>query len=229
MLLQLDQTLTLALNGSQSLYLDSLAWTATHTSTWFPLMLLLLYLIIRNNDLVGVCGTVLAIGLCVLIADQVASTLFKPMVGRFRPTNDPFIMYAIDVVNDYRGGRYGFFSSHAANTMAVATFLALVVRERTLTLWLYSWALVNCWTRVYLGVHYIGDLTVGTLWGLFTGWMVYRLWLRYCPGIAERRKRYTELANFTPGGYSIGSVHLLISGIALSYLYIAFVGLYAVS
>lgn len=229
MFTQLDETLTLALNGSDSLYIDSLAWTATHTSTWIPLIFLLLYLIIRNNDLVGVCGTILAIGLCILLADQVASTIFKPLVARFRPTNNPFIMYALDVVNDYRGGRYGFFSSHAANTMAVATFLTLMIRNRTLTVWLYSWALLNCWTRVYLGVHYVGDLTAGTLWGLFIGWIIYKLWLRYCPGISERSKRYTGQGNMTSGGYTIGSVHLLISGILLTYLYIAFVSLYAIA
>ena len=57
----------------------------------------------------GICGTILALILCVTLADQVASTIFKPMVGRFRPTQDPFIMYAVDVVNGYRGGKYGFF------------------------------------------------------------------------------------------------------------------------
>lgn len=226
MITQLDQTLTLALNGSHSLYVDTLAWTATQTSTWLPLCLLLLYLIIRNNDLAGVCGTVLALGLCILLADQMASTVFKPLVGRYRPTQDPLLMYAMDVVNGYRGGRYGFFSSHAANTMAVATFLSLMIKERTLTCWLYSWALLNCWTRVYLGVHYVGDLLAGTLWGIFVGWFVFKLWLRWCPGIGERRKRYTGLANFTQGGFSIGSVHLLISGLAVTYLGMSFISLF---
>ena len=119
-----------------------------------PLSILLFYLIIRNNDLPGIGGTPLALGLCILLADQMASTVFKPWVGRFRPTNDPSLMYAVDVVNGYRGGKFGFFSSHAANTMAIATFLSLLVRQKSLSLWLYSWALLNCWTRVYLGVHY---------------------------------------------------------------------------
>ena len=221
MLLQLDQQLTLWLNGSQSLYLDQLAWTATQTATWIPLSILLFYLIIRNNDLPGIGGTLLALGLCILLADQMASTVFKPWVGRFRPTNDPSLMYAVDVVNGYRGGKFGFFSSHAANTMAIATFLSLLVRQKSLSLWLYSWALLNCWTRVYLGVHYIGDLLTGTLWGLFVGWVVFKLWLRYCPGVSLRRERNALRMQFTAGGYSLGSVHLLIAGIALSYLFIA--------
>lgn len=206
-------------------FFDYLALISTSTVTWIPLLLLLLYLIIRNNDLRGICGTMLALIVCVLLADQVASTIFKPMVGRFRPTQDPYIMYMVDVVNGYRGGKYGFFSSHAANTMAIATFLSLMVRDRTLTIWLYSWALLNCWTRVYLGVHYIGDLTVGTLWGITVGYMVYKLWLRYCPGVEARRLRYAIRPNFTSGGFSIGSTHLLISGIAATYVAIVCIAL----
>lgn len=223
---QLDQTLTLALNGSQSLFIDYLSLISTSTITWIPLMLLLLYLIIRNNDLMGICGTILALILCVTLADQVASTIFKPIVGRFRPTQDPFIMYAVDVVNGYRGGKYGFFSSHAANTMAIATFLSLMVRNRTLTIWLYSWALLNCWTRVYLGVHYVGDLTVGTIWGLIVGSTIYKLWKRYCPGVETRRQRNALRPNFTKGGFSIGSTHLLISCIAATYVVIVCIAMY---
>lgn len=220
LILQFDQSLTLALNGSHSLFADSLAVTATQTIIWLPLILLLLYLIIRNNDLFGILGTVLALSLCILIADQVASSIFKPLVCRFRPTQDPHIMYLLDVVNGYRGGRYGFFSSHAANTMAVATFLSLMVRHRALTIWLYSWAFVNCWTRVYLGVHYVGDLLVGTLWGVLVGWTIYKVWMRYCPGVKVRFARNASRVNFTAGGFSVGSVHLLVSGLAVTYLYI---------
>lgn len=166
-MLELDQQLTLFLNGSESLYLDRLALTATHTLTWLPAGVVLLYVLIRNNTLRGVVATVLGLAFCILVADQVASGVCKPLFARFRPTNDPMLMYVVDVADGYRGGRYGFFSSHAANTMAVATFIHLLVRSRSLAFWMYSWALLNCWTRAYLGVHYVGDLLAGTLWGLF--------------------------------------------------------------
>lgn len=221
-MLKIDEFLTLALNGSHSLYIDGLAWTITQTVTWLPVGLLLLYVLIRNNDLRGVCLAVAGIALCILLADQVASSLFKPLVARWRPSNDPYIMYTVDIVNGYRGGRYGFFSSHAANTMAVATYVSLLVRFRPLTLWLYSWALLNCWSRVYLGVHYMGDLAAGTLWGILVGWAVCKLSLRYFPTFASRRKSFATRPNFSQGGYSIGSLHLLIAGLGVSYLYIAF-------
>ena len=140
----IDQTLTLLLNGSQSLFLDGLAWTATQTSTWIPLMFVLLYVVIQGNDLRGLFYIIIGGALCILLADQVASTLCKPWVARWRPTHDPFIMYAIDIVNGYRGGNYGFFSSHAANTMSIATFFAFVFRNKQLNYWLFSWVLLNC-------------------------------------------------------------------------------------
>ena len=148
MFTHIDQILTLWLNGSHSLYVDGIAWAATHTVTWIPTMIVLVYVIVRNNNLSGMATVILSLGLCILLADQVASTICKPLVARFRPTNDPFIMYSVDVVNAYRGGNYGFFSSHAANTTAVATFLSLIIRHRPLTWCVYSWALLNCWTRV---------------------------------------------------------------------------------
>ena len=222
----LDQALTLWLNGSHSLFADGIAWTATQTLTWVPAMLLVVYVIIRNNNLTGIAVTLLSIALCIVLADQVASTVFKPLVARYRPSNDPFIMYAVDVVHGYRGGRYGFFSSHAANTMAAATYLTLCIRHRALGWWLYAWALLNCWTRVYLGVHYVGDLLVGTLWGLCVGWSVYKLSRRSFPQLADYDARYAHRAGFTPTGYSVQSAWLIISGLAATYIFVLFCALF---
>ena len=222
----LDQALTLWLNGSHSLFADGIAWTATQTLTWVPAMLLVVYVIIRNNNLTGIAVTLLSIALCIVLADQVASTVFKPLVARYRPSNDPFIMYAVDVVHGYRGGRYGFFSSHAANTMAAATYLTLCIRHRALGWWLYAWALLNCWTRVYLGVHYVGDLLVGTRWGLCVGWSVYKLSRRFFPQLADYDARYAHRAGFTPTGYSVQSAWLIISGLAATYIFVLFCALF---
>lgn len=224
----LDQTITLFLNGSQSLFLDGLAVTATQTAVWLPLALLLLYVVVRHNDLPAVAGIVLCLALAILLADQMASSVCKPLFERFRPTQNPDIMYQVDVVNGYRGGRYGFFSSHAANTMAVATFVSLLVRRRALALWLGSWVALNCWTRVYLGVHYVGDLLTGLLWGLLVGAVVYLLWVRFRPASVKARIAFTSARPglYTAGGYAQSAVHLLIGGLALTYLYILFRALF---
>ena len=104
----MDQAITLLLNGSSSLYLDGIAWTATQTTTWLPLAIVLLYVVIQANDLRGILRIIICISLCIALADQVASSVFKPLVARWRPTHDPYIMYMVDIVRGYRGGNYGF-------------------------------------------------------------------------------------------------------------------------
>lgn len=177
-LISIDKAATLAINGSSSLYLDSFAVLVSSTWVWLPLALVLFYAIIRSNTLLGILLAVSAIALCILLADQGASTVCKPLFHRFRPTQDPSIMYEIDVVNGYRSGLYGFISSHAANTFAVAVFVAKMMPSRALRACLFSWALLNCWSRVYLGVHFLGDVTVGAIYGAAVGLAVFALYGR---------------------------------------------------
>lgn len=224
-MLELDRTLTLLLNGSDSAYLDGVAWIATQTATWIPLAALLLFVLYRRYSLAGFIATVAAVALCITLADQVASGIFKPWVARLRPSHDPALAGLIDTVGGYRGGLYGFFSSHAANTMAVAVFVSLVVRYRPLTAGLISWSLLNCWTRVYLGVHFVGDLTVGLLWGTTVGLLVYFIWKRYAPGVqaatpASNPSPSERNALLTASGFTFSAARLLVAGLLLSYLYV---------
>ncbi len=171
-----DTQLTLLLNGSDSLFVDNLAFYATKTTTWIPLGLLLLYVLVRTKNWKNLILVILCIALAITLADQMASGIFKPLVGRLRPSHNPELEGIIDLVNGYKGGRFGFFSSHAANTSAVAVFVSLLFRNKLFTVLICSWALLNCWTRLYLGVHYVGDITVGLLWGTFVGWFVYKIY-----------------------------------------------------
>lgn len=172
----IDTQLTLFLNGSDSEMLDAIAVTATKTSTWIPLGILLLYVLMRMKDWKNALLVILCVAIAITLADQMASGIFKPLVARLRPSHNPELQGVIDLVGDYRGGRYGFFSSHAANTCAVAVFLSLLFRKRVFTVAICSWAMVNSWTRLYLGVHYVGDIMVGLIWGALVGWMVFRLY-----------------------------------------------------
>ena len=172
----IDTRLTLFLNGSDSEMLDAIAVTATKTSTWIPLGILLLYVLMRMKNWKNALLVILCVAIAITLADQMASGIFKPLVARLRPSHNPELQGVIDLVGDYRGGRYGFFSSHAANTCAVAVFLSLLFRKRIFSIAICSWAMVNSWTRLYLGVHYVGDITVGLLWGALVGWLVFRLY-----------------------------------------------------
>lgn len=208
-----------------------MAVLTAQTMTWIPLAVVLAYVLLRHNDLVSFGETLLAIALCILLADQGASSVAKPLFMRYRPAHDPMIMYSVDIVNGYRGGLYGFFSSHASNTFAVATFVSMLIRQRCLSILLFCWALANCWSRAYLGVHYVGDLLAGTLWGLIVGYSIYHLWARFSHHSVIWLKYHTSLGqNGTPAsanplltssGYSMKSADLLSATMIVTFLYIA--------
>ncbi len=192
----IDRQLLLDINGSDSLYQDRLVRTLTNGLTWIPLYLSLFYMVMKNNDnfrrLLLVLG---GAGLCVLLAGTVDDAIVKPLVARWRPTHDPQIGILVDIVDGYRGGKYGFFSAHASNTMSIATFFCWLARSRRLSIALVIWSLVNCWTRMYLGVHFPGDILVGLIWGITVGTGVYFLYRRLT------RDMYTP-RNLNPAQYT---------------------------
>lgn len=217
-LIDFDKQLLLWINGSQSLFIDQLASTLTHALTWVPLYLSLFYLVLKNNDRVQKILLVLAAaGLCVLIAGMVDDTIVKPTVARWRPTHDPQIGLLVDVVDGYRGGNYGFFSAHASNTFSITIFFWWLVRSRLLTTSMVLWSLTNCWTRMYLGVHYPGDILVGLLWGAVTGSLVYwiykRVTRRYGTGMSFTSTHYTRT------GFMREDINIPVSILVFTLLY----------
>jgi len=179
-LIQFDKQLLLMLNGSESLFLDYLVMTLTNAKTWIPLYIALFYVVLKSNNTVkDILMVVAAAGLCVLLAGTIDDTIVKPLVARWRPGRDPEIGMLVDTVDGYRGGKYGFFSAHAANTFSIALFFSLLMRRRLFVVAMVAYSLINCWTRLYLGVHYPGDITVGLLWGASVGYGVYRLYCHY--------------------------------------------------
>lgn len=168
----LDTSLTLAINSCHSPFFDNFFYIYTQTWTWIPAILVLLVWMWRKwgvRSLYVVAG----IALCILLADQISSSLLKPLVARLRPTHNPEIADLIHTVNGYRGGRYGFVSSHAANAATFVTFTALIFRNRYYSILLSLWAFFTTYSRVYLGVHYVGDVLCGALIGVLVGMGVY--------------------------------------------------------
>ena len=222
-LISFDKIVTLAINGSSNLYLDNLALAISSTWVWLPLALVLLYVLIRSNDLSGIFLCVAALALCITLADQGASTICKPLFERFRPTQDPSMMYQVDVVNNYRSGLYGFISSHAANTFAVAVFLSRIVNYKRLRICLYSWALLNCWSRVYLGVHFFGDVLVGGCYGALIGFCISCFFHR----VQRRRERKQSLLSLPK--YDRRDVSLLSFAFILTFVFVTFLPLFTIN
>lgn len=194
-IIETDTALLLAINDLHTPFLDRIMWDASCKLTWLPLYAILIAAIILRYRSYFIQfntqtkrkekKTILRIpfwifilvgfGIAVGLSDFVSSGILKPIVCRLRPTHDPYIGNLIHIVNDYRGGEYGFPSSHAANTFAVATLFALVFRIGKKVnhpiLWnigitlLFLWASLNCYSRMYLGVHYPLDIICGALLG----------------------------------------------------------------
>ena len=166
-------------NGSNSVFLDGWMSALTSGFTWLALYASLFYLVVKNNETIGqimlVVGCALA---CVGLADIMADVIVKPLVERWRPSNDPIFKYDVSVVEGYRGTSYGFFSAHAANTFSLALFFCMLVRSRVLSVALVLWSFVNCYTRMYLGLHYPSDIVCGLLWGSVCAIGVYYFYLR---------------------------------------------------
>ena len=169
-----DTDLLLYINHCNNALLDDMMIRFSNTWTWSLLLLVVIFLVLRNRPLKEALFILLGIGLCVLFADQISSTLIKPWVARFRPTHDPEIMFQVRHIAG-RMGQYGFVSSHAANTFAIATFLSLVFRHRVTTICLIIWASIVGFSRIYLGVHFPLDVLCGGLLGVLIGLFVYYL------------------------------------------------------
>lgn len=169
-LIELDKELLLYINGFHTPWLDPAMIWITKTLFWLPLYLFLLYLIIKNykkDSWIIIIGIAMAI----LLADQITSGFMKPFFERLRPSREPSLQGLVHLVNGYTGGKYGFASSHAANTFATAIFFWLLFKNQYRWMWiLFVWAIVMTYTRIYLGVHYPGDILVGMLVGLGSGW-----------------------------------------------------------
>ena len=209
-IIDFDKYLLLALNGSDSIFWDGCMKVYTSISIWIPLILVLFYILMKNNSLKDFLLLLLFVVLVVTFTDITSSWICKPFFARWRPTNDPELMYLVDVVDNIRGGKYGFTSSHAANSFGIATFLMLLVKNRALSLSLILWAALNAFTRIYLGVHYPGDILAGAFIGVTVGWGLYRLY-RY---IIKHQKRNAHRdwisTQYTKSGYLVSDVYLFL-------------------
>ncbi|WP_341272840.1 phosphatase PAP2 family protein [Cecembia calidifontis] len=170
---QLDQELFLFLNSFHSDFLDPIMFTMTKTWPWIPMYVFFTYLIMAHYKKES-WWVFMAVGLTILFADQTASGLMKPYFERLRPCHEPLLEGMVHNYGYCGGGKFGLASSHAANSFGVATIMSLTLAFKYPWLkWLFAWAAVFSYTRIYLGVHYPGDILVGALVGILSAMAGY--------------------------------------------------------
>lgn len=175
---KLDHAFFIFLNSHHNPVLDPVMIAVSNKYFWVPAYLFLIFYLIYNYRRRGSL-MVLMIVLAVGLADSISSSLFKPYFARLRPCHDPELSEFINIVSGC-GGKFGFMSSHAANTFAMATFLTLILPPRYLKfkVVVFIWAIFVSYSRIYLGVHFPGDVLAGGLLGAIAGWSVSILFFR---------------------------------------------------
>jgi undecaprenyl-diphosphatase len=173
-ILSIDTELFIFLNGLGSETYDGLWLIITKQTSWIPFFLFLLYLIYSKLGTKNTLYLLLFVAILLVFTDQITN-LFKNSVQRLRPCNNPEINSFIRIVQSRKS--YSFFSGHAANTMAVATFLYLIFKRNFKYLWLlFLWPLIFAYSRIYLGLHYPLDIICGYLCGLILGYLMFKLY-----------------------------------------------------
>lgn len=175
----IDQSVFLFINGAHAPLADSLFWYISEGWIFIPLWAFFFYIIYRQKNTRNLITALFMAVLIIVCADQSANFV-KKSVKRYRPTHHHVIGEKVHVVNDYRGGQYGFFSSHAANTFGIAFFLFLYFKRigRRYPYLIFLWPLAVGYSRIYLGVHYPSDILFGMLDGCLWGFVFYKLFLK---------------------------------------------------
>lgn len=175
----IDSDLFLFLNGLHADWMDGVMVLITQMWVWLPLYLLLIYWTVKQYG--KRCWWIfLAVALVVLCSDQLSAHVCKPLFQRLRPCYNTDLQGLIHLPKGMAGGQYGFVSSHAANTFAVAAFLTAALRKnyKWMGIVLYLWAFISSYSRIYIGYHYPGDILCGAILGILVGlilWKVFQL------------------------------------------------------
>lgn len=168
---QLDQEWFIAINGYHSAFWDPVMVAFSDRKFWLPFYaLLVVYFVYRYRKQSILMFLVVALSL--VAADGISARFIKPYFARLRPCHDATLSETINIVAGC-GGRFGFLSSHAANTFAIAALFAFMLprRYRYFKIFLFIWAAAISYSRIYLGVHFPGDVAGGALLGILLGWL----------------------------------------------------------
>lgn len=171
MLNDLDHQLFLFLNGLHADWLDPVMTFVSSEMGWIPFYIVLLYLVFKKLGWRGLLFVVIGVAVLITCSDQLSAHVFKPVFHRLRPCHDPLIQDLVHLPNGHCGGQYGFISSHACNTFALASFITLSMKRfyKKIGWLMFIWATLVAYSRIYMGVHFPGDVLCGAAVGMMLG------------------------------------------------------------
>ncbi len=189
-----DTQIFLFLNGLHNTFFDNFMYAFSGKWIWIPFYASLLYIFIRRWKKESI-WIILAIILCIVLADQISSGIIKRLVERPRPSRAEELEGLVHIVNGYTGGRFGFVSSHAANSFGLALLSSLLFRKKAYTWCLFIWATVTAYSRIYLGVHYPFDILGGIIVGISSALFCYWLLKKFRPYLLSESSENTIQGN----------------------------------
>ncbi len=217
-LLEFDKNLLLCLNSFHSPLWDNFFLIVTTTSVWIPLYMTLAYIFIKNHNIRGI-WFIIFIAILILLCDQISSSIFKVYFERLRPSREPLLRDIVHIINHNRGGMFGFVSSHATNSFGLAMFLSLVFRNKWFNTIIFIWAIIFSYSRIYLGLHYPGDIIGGAILGLSLAGIVYAMFIHFLPRfifITHHNKR--TLKKGLSESMSINSVNIISYAVIITFV-----------
>ena len=205
----IDKYILYWFNGSNSLFEDGLVSLLTSGMTWIPLYIALFYLVMKNNDTMGqimlIVGSII---LCIILTGGIDDIFIKPWIGRVRPCNDPDINAHLNLITGQVESGFSFFSAHAANTMSLAVFLCLLIKDSIFKIVMIGWSLLNGWSRLYLGVQLPSDVLFGFLYGAVIGIIIFSFYKRF---YSEMSFQTTYISSqYTSSGYERKDIDVVL-------------------